>query len=429
MEELSSQQPEPQEVVLTYQTPEPQEVVERYTRPLPTPLLPPPELPPHLRQGKRGLRIFLGLCAALLGIIGAGWGIDRFLLPRLEWTYEVPPYYGNDWPDDRQDDAEAQAVTIPTYPFGQGAVLEVEAASGEPLPPQEIYRQLNPTVVTVMVQLSDGASVGTGVVFRQDGYVLTNYHVVEGGSSCAVTFSDNRTYEAKYVAGDAENDLAVLKVDLTGLQAAEFGDSDELTVGDSVYAIGNPLGVELRGTLTDGIVSAINRDVQVSGRTMTLIQTNAALNTGNSGGPLINVYGQVVGINTVKMTSRYSNIEGLGFAIPSSNIRVLVNDLLTYGAVQPEPALGVMVVRVGEQLADDVWGIQVQSVSDGSAAQLAGVEQDDYIVSADGVDIRSSQDLLRVLRQHHVGDPMTLTLWRDGRPLEVTVILQAAEDD
>src|SRR5699024_3392078 len=124
------------------------------------------------------------------------------------------------------------------------------------------------------------------------------------------------------------NDLAVLKVDLTGLPAATFGDSDQLVVGDKVYAIGNPLGVELRGTLTDGIVSAINRDVEVDGRTMNLIQTNAALNSGNSGGPLINASGQVVGINTIKMSSSYSNIEGLGFAIPSSSILRLVNDLL-----------------------------------------------------------------------------------------------------
>jgi len=140
--------------------------------------------------------------------------------------------------------------------------------------------------------------------------------------------------------GDEKNDLAVLKVDGTDLPAAQFGDSDLLVVGDPVYAIGNPLGVELRGTLTDGIVSAINRDVQVDGRTMTLIQTNAALNSGNSGGPLINQYGQVVGINVIKMSSRYSNVEGLGFAIPSASIQRIVNDLLTYGEVKPDAGAG-----------------------------------------------------------------------------------------
>ena len=213
-----------------------------------------------------------------------------------------------------------------------------------------------------MVQLDDSVSVGTGVIFRADGYILTNYHVLAGGRDCTVAMDTGRTYEARYVAGDERNDLAVLKVELTGLPAATFGDSDQLVVGDKVYAIGNPLGVELRGTLTDGIVSAINRDVQVDGRTMTLVQTNAALNSGNSGGPLINACGQVVGINTIKMSSDYSNVEGLGFAIPSASIRRLVNDLLTYGEVRPEPSFGVTVLQTGTRLEDDIWGLQVLEV-------------------------------------------------------------------
>lgn len=184
------------------------------------------------------------------------------------------------------------------------------------------------------------------------------------------------------MAGDERNDLAVLKVELTGLPAATFGDSDQLVVGDKVYAIGNPLGVELRGTLTDGIVSAINRDVQVDGRTMTLVQTNAALNSGNSGGPLINACGQVVGINTIKMSSDYSNVEGLGFAIPSASIRRLVNDLLTYGEVRPEPSFGVTVLQTGTRLEDDIWGLQVLEVTPGSAADLAGIREGDFVLAA-----------------------------------------------
>lgn len=425
MEELTNPKP-PQEVVLTYRRPEPEPVVECYVRPLPASMQPSPELPSR-RSGRRGLRIFLVSCLALAGVIAVGWGAEQaWSAWKAQYSVQNVPYYYYDY--DNSADTEGQPVTIPTYPFGEGASLVVEEAEGEPLSIQEIYRQLNPTVVTVLAQLTDGASVGTGVVFREDGYLLTNYHVVEGGSACMVTFSDNRTYEAKYVAGDADNDLAVLKVDREHLPAATFGDSDALVVGDPVYAIGNPLGVKLRGTLTNGIVSAINRDVDVDGRTMTLLQTNAALNTGNSGGPLINVYGQVVGINTIKMTSRYSNVEGLGFAIPSASIRVLVNDLLSYGAVQPEPALGVMVLRSAEQLTDTLWGIQVQSVNEGSAAEKGGVQEGDYIIEADGVSIESSQELLRVLRQHHVGDEMTLTLWRENQPVEVTVILQAAEE-
>lgn len=265
------------------------------------------------------------------------------------------------------------------------------------------------------------------MIFREDGYILTNYHVLEGGQDCTVALSNNRSYEAQYVAGDAKNDLAVIKVDLQGLPAAEFGNSDLLTVGDPVYAIGNPLGTELRGTLTDGIVSAINRNVQVEGRTMTLIQTNAALNSGNSGGPLINVYGQVVGINTIKMSSAYSNIEGLGFAIPSSSVEYLVNDLLTYGKVRPEPVLGVSVSMLGIEVEEGVWGIQVLGVTPGSAADLAGVQIDDFIVSAGGSEISSSQDLMRVRQKYHVGEELPLTLWRDGEYWETSLTLTQGE--
>ena len=175
--------------------------------------------------------------------------------------------------------------------------------------------------------------------------------------------------------------------------------------------------------MTDGIVSAIDRDVSVDGRTMTLLQTNAALNSGNSGGPLINEYGQVVGINTIKMTSRYSSVEGLGFAIPTSYMERAVNDLLTFGALQPEPLLGVTVLQVAEQAEEGLWGIQVQSVSKNSPADKAGVREGDYILSAGGQSISSSQNLLRVRRQCHLGDELPMTLWRDGETLDVTLHL------
>lgn len=329
-----------------------------------------------------------------------------------------------DYDGDGESPAQAEEISIPTAVADPDVTLEVEEEHGPVLTIQEVYARVNPSVVTVIAQLGeDGASVGTGVIFTSDGYILTNYHVLEGGIDCTVALSTGHSYEARYVAGDAENDLAVLKVDLTGLPAAEFGDSEDLVVGDTVYAIGNPLGYELRGTLTDGIVSAINRDVWVDGRTMNLIQTNAALNTGNSGGPLINVYGQVVGINTIKMTSSYSNVEGLGFAIPSATIRSLVNDLLTYGEAQPEPVLGVTVLSLGTQLAEDLWGVEVQDVTPGSAAAQAGIQPGDYVVSCGRVDVTSSQDLLRARRQYRVGDEMPLTIWRDGELLDVTLEL------
>ena len=405
----------PGEVVEIYRQPVPGEVVERYSRPLPGRSAP-PERP--RKKSRRGLWIFLICLAVVLGIV-AGVLVWNWLAPG-RYTDRFEYWYDHGWEEDAETSGE---ITIPTYPTGEGAALEVETDRGPELTAQEIYQRVNPSVVTVLAQLDGSVSVGTGVIFRSDGYILTNHHVLAGGRDCSITLDTGQSYEARYVAGDERNDLAVLKVNLTGRPAATFGDSDQLVVGDKVYAIGNPLGVELRGTLTDGIVSAINRDVWVDGRTMNLIQTNAALNSGNSGGPLINAYGQVVGINTIKMSSDYSNVEGLGFAIPSASMVRLVNDLLTYGQVQPEPAFGVTVLQTGTRLEDGVWGLEVLEVTPDSAADLAGIRAGDFILSANGREVTTSQELLRVRRQLYVGDQVTMELWRDGQRLEVALTL------
>ena len=417
--------PLPAEVVEVYSRPMCQEVVETYERPLPSRLAPPWPVVAASEKRKRsrkGLWIFLGVFALILAIAAVAWiwghehdvPHDRFD-PFYEFSEEAPEWEEN------------QEITIPTYPYGEGAALHVEKEHGPALTAQEIYRQVNPAVVTVVAYMDEErASVGTGVVFTQDGYILTNHHVLEGAMDCAIYLDNEREYTAKYVAGDANSDLAVLKVDLADMAAAQFGDSEALVVGDKVYAIGNPLGYELRGTLTDGIVSAINRDVEVDGRTMDLIQTNAALNTGNSGGPLINEYGQVVGINTIKMSSSYSNIEGLGFAIPSGTILRLVNDLLTHGEIQPEPVLGVTVWSVGDAVGDDLWGVEVVEVAPNSPADKAGVRVGDFVLAAGGLDVTASRDLLRARQQYHVGDEMPMTIWRDGEVLEVTLVLDQA---
>lgn len=412
----------PGEVVETYRQPDPREVVETYARPLPgvSPAKTPPRaLPVVQRRKKTGLWIFLAVLAAA-ALLAAGARL-------LEWSYgrahrdRFEHYYEEFFPEEVSGE-----ITIPSWPTGQGVELQVAREHGGALTAPEVYRLVNPSVVTVMADLGEdvGVSVGTGVIFTGDGYIVTNYHVVEGGRECMVTLDTGYSYEAKYVAGDQENDLAVLKIDGEDLPAAEFGDSDLLTVGDKVYAIGNPLGVELRGTLTDGIVSAINRDVEVDGRIMTLIQTNAALNSGNSGGPLINEYGQVVGINVIKMSSSYSNIEGLGFAIPSASMDRLVDDLLEYGEVQPEPVLGISVLQIGVRLEEERWGLEVVEVTPDSAAGEAGVREGDYVTSAGGEALYTSQDLLRVRRQYHIGDDLPMTLWRDGGEIEVVLHLR-----
>lgn len=459
---------EPGEIVEVYRQRDSREVVERYSRPLPgwkpetvleqpdllTDLFPEPKKGPErapsrraartapepatafipLRQRRRkksGLWIFLFFVAVAIAMT-AGVYVLEHVAPR-----EVrDPFEHYDWgADEPLEDLADKRIAIPSWPTGQGVELTVLQEHGGSLTPQEIYQQVNPSVVTVLVEIGGNRmSVGTGVIFTEDGYVLTNHHVVEGGKDCSVILDTGRSCEALYVAGDADNDLAILKVepeelrDYGALPAAQFGDSDLLSVGDPVYAIGNPLGWELRGTLTDGIVSAINRDVQVDGRTMTLIQTNAALNSGNSGGPLINEYGQVVGINVIKMSSDYSTVEGLGFAIPSALMDRMVNDLLTWGEIKPEPRLGVTVLRTGEELAQDIWGLEVTDIIRGSAADKAGIRVGDYVIAADGEALYSIQDLMRVRRRFYVGDELPLTLWRNGETVEAVLILDEAAD-
>lgn len=409
----------PGEVVEVYRQKDPREVVETYVRPLPgtAPVKRLEARPPEREKRKKtGLWIFL-TCVAVAVVLAIGARI----LDRIFYREYLDPF---EWRHDEYEmDEGSKEITISSWPTGQGANLPVLQERGETLTAQEVYRQVNPAVVTVIVQLEYGASVGTGVIFTADGYIITNYHVVEGGRNCTISLDNGYSYTALYVAGDAKSDLAVLKVDGADLPVAVFGDSDLLTVGDKVYAIGNPLGVELRGTLTDGIVSAINRDVKVDDRTMTLIQTNAALNSGNSGGPLINEYGQVVGINVIKMSSAYSNVEGLGFAIPSASMDRIVNDLLEYGEPQPEPLLGVVVLQEAERLEADLWGLRVKEVTPGSAADAAGIRAGDFIIAADDTAMASSRDLLRIRRKHYLGDQMSMTLWRDGEILEAILML------
>lgn len=418
---------DPREVVEVYCQPDNREVVEVYSRPIPAGRAgmqappPPAEKTDRLSRRQRrkdsgsrrqGLYTFLVCMAVLVGLTAAARVVEH-LSARQAGA-----------PDGGAIHKTAE-ITIPSWPTDQGAVLVVSRTQGETLTAQEIYRRLNPAVVTVQCVSGEGVSVGTGVVFSEDGYILTNHHVVRGGNKCFVILDSGYTVEVCFVAGDEDSDLAVLKVppgeltDMGTLPAAPFGDSEQLVVGDPVYAIGAPR--RLRGTLTNGIVSAIDRDIEVEGRTMTLLQTNAALNSGNSGGPLISDRGQVVGINVAKYMSGQDSVEGLGFAIPSAQLERIVNDLLKWGEVQPEPRLGIWVQT-------DETGLLVKSVDAGTAAEAAGVQAGDYITSAGGEEIKTNQDLFRVRRTLYVGDELTLSLRRGEETLEVTLELEEAMD-
>ena len=318
------------------------------------------------------------------------------------------------------------SVEIESSPAAPATPASEDEADGA-LSLQEIYKKCIGSVVSITASAQSGKSSGTGSVLSADGYLITNHHVIENAQVIAVQTSDDRQFQASIIGSDEASDLAVLKVDATDLQPAEFGDSGKLAVGDRVVAIGDPLGAQLRGTMTSGIVSAINRDLEVNDRTMTLIQTDAALNNGNSGGPLINCYGQVIGINTMKLRSYYSTTaEGLGFAIPMAVAKPILEELMENGYVAGRPAIGIsydtlpLAFRIYYNLPE---GVYISAVYDGSDAQAKGVAAGDIITAVNGTRVTSIDELNRVKNQFTAGDSITLTLYNGGSYRDVAVIL------
>ena len=293
---------------------------------------------------------------------------------------------------------------------------------------QSIYDKAIDSVVSISCTARKGSSSGTGVVLSADGYVVTNCHVVENAVSVQVLLNNGSSCEATVVGMDAASDLAVLYVQGQQLTPAEFGDSSALRVGDCVVAIGDPLGIELRGTMTDGIVSAINRDISTGGRTMTLIQTNAALNSGNSGGPLLNCYGQVIGINTMKIGDYMSQagVEGLGFAIPSTTVKDVVEQLMSKGHVSGRPTLGI----TGQEISafDQHYyglpqGIYITEVNEDSDAARKGLCPGDILLQADGVRITDADILKEQLYARQAGDTITVVIYRSGLQHTLEIVL------
>lgn len=292
---------------------------------------------------------------------------------------------------------------------------------------QELYSRCAQSVVGIRADYADesGYAWGTGIVVSADGLILTNQHVIDLATSATVTLSDGGEYPAKLVGEDVVTDIALLKIQAEGLVPAQFGDSGELQVGESVAAIGNPLSDRFTNSLTDGIVSAINRDVTVDGRQMTLIQTNAALNEGNSGGPLLNRQGQVVGVTNMKMVNYYSEVtvEGIGFAIPSTTVKTVVDQLLDRGSVVGRPGIGITVIPVDRTVSerfDIPRGLYVCDVERSSDAWAQGVRPDDIILKVNGLEVRSSSELIAIRDSLSVGDSLDVTLWRDGQQLRLS---------
>ncbi len=287
------------------------------------------------------------------------------------------------------------------------------------------------------------SGTGTGIVMTEDGYIVTNAHVVydESGYNCgqavevSVLFSDETELEAKIIAFDTETDIAVLKVDETGLTPAEFGDSDDLRVGELVIAIGNPLGFDLFGSVTSGIVSALDRQISINDKNMNLIQTDAAINSGNSGGPLVNSCGQVIGINSAKMSSSYASsasIEGLGFAIPITEAKTIINDLINYKYVKGRPQIGIGTVDITEAYSSYLnlpMGVYVRSIEEGSAAAWAGIEVGDVIIGIQDEAVATADELNEIKNQYKAGDEITLKIYRNGEDIDIKLVLQEANSN
>lgn len=299
--------------------------------------------------------------------------------------------------------------------------------AGQSLTVKQIAKKVRTSVVGIVAEGNmnlNSSSVGSGIIMSADGYIITNNHVIENTSKITVVMDDGTNYDAYVIGTDSRTDLAVLKVDATNLPAAEFGDSDKLEQGDMAVAIGNPAGIQLQNTVTSGIISAINRNIVVEDEEMTLIQTDASINPGNSGGPLVNEYGQVIGINTVKIGISY--YEGLGFAIPINTAKPIIDELISRGYITGRPSIGINGQTLGERDAMFYGlkaGMYVQFVHPYSDAYRKGLQAGDVITELDGKPLSSTEDLKKLRDEHKAGDTVTLTIYRNGREFKLNVVL------
>ena len=373
-----------------------------------------------VKKNRMGLKIaaLALVCALLGGAVGGGvvWAVGN----------------GGSGTEVNVSSRPATAVAIKTVD-GKNAMTDAE-----------VYAAGVNSVVSINVTGTNGtnffgqpvktASAGSGFVLTKDGFIVTNYHVVKNADTVKVTMYNGDEYDAKYVGGDEDYDIAVIKVEAADLQAVTLGDSDKLNVGDHVLAVGNPLG-ELTFSMSGGMVSSVNRAINVSGTPFNMIQTDASINPGNSGGPMFNQYGEVVGIVSAKYSS-YSNssVEGLGFAIPINDVFAMIQDIMTNGYITNKPYLGITGGSMTEQMAaqyryDIKEGVFVYSVEEGKAAQKAGLQMGDVITKVDDHDIRTMEDLTAVKKQYAAGDTSTLTIYRGGQTITVELTWDAVPAD
>ena len=359
-------------------------------------------------RGKKGTALLLAACLVLSLIGGAGGAVIAAKSGLIN-TGSTVLYQGVEVPS--SDGSGSTGVGVSYSGVVQRVEDSVVAITTESVATSYFFRQY----------VTQGA--GSGVVLSADGYIVTNYHVINGAQQITVTTNDGTAYSATLVGTDASNDIAVLKVDAKGLTPAVLGDSSKLAVGDAVLAIGNPLGT-LSGTVTDGIISALEREVTIDGNTMTLLQTSAAVNPGNSGGGLFNAGGELVGIVNAKSSSDSSGnaVDNIGFAIPINQVYGIVKSIIENGYIE-KPFIGVSVLTVSDETQKYglPGGASVQSVTADSPAEEAGLQINDIITKVNDTEITTSNDLVKLVRAANPGDVLTVTVYRQGETLELTV--------
>lgn len=308
-----------------------------------------------------------------------------------------------------------------------GATLEIQKpCSEDPQDRQAIYARLIPSVVSVVSSSPDDSVECCGVIMSPDGYIITSCSIARNPAAVSVLLHDGAEHIASVVGSDPLSDLAVLKIDAEGLCAAEFGDCSQLCVGEPVLAIGDPMGRELRGAMTDGIISGISRDLDVEGRTMTILQTNASLRSGGCGGPLINMRGQVIGIAAGSIGAFASSDDRMGLAIPIDNAKSIVDDLIEHGYIPGRPSIGLggqSVTSAAQAYYRLPAGVYVETVDPDGAAARAGVLPGDIITAIDGVSVSSLEELNLIKNRCKAGDVVTLGVFRNGQALQIDIIL------
>lgn len=381
-----------------------------------------PQAPsPKPAREKKNHPVLTIALAAVVGL-GAGLGGSWFTVTHLGTSSS-----GSTTINYSSDAGTSKTTSVASSSTGTGLTEAEVAAKAQPSV-VEIVTELKSTSYGMFGGTYTSEAAGSGVIISSDGYIITNNHVIDGATSIKVTTYDGTEYTGTLVGTDSKTDIAVIKIDATGLTAATIGDSSKIAVGDTAIVIGNPLGT-LGGTVTDGIISATSRELVINNESMELIQTNASINSGNSGGGLFDGNGNLIGIVNAKdsgTTSSGTTIEGIGFAIPINKAMEIAQQLMTSGKVTDRATLGVYLQEVTQDTQQYSAGLYITSVISGSGAEQAGLKAYDKIVSADGTDITSYSDLTAILNKKAIGDTLQLTIERNNKQMDVTVTLTGA---